>query len=814
MKAVVMAGGEGTRLRPLTCSRPKPMVPVAGKPVMEHITSLLKSYGIYDIAVTLQYLPDLISEHFGDGRAHGVRMRYYIENKPLGTAGSVRNAEGFLDDTFLVISGDALTDIDIAKAVQFHRDREAMATLVLKRVDVPLEYGVVVTDNDGRIIRFIEKPGWGEVISDTVNTGIYILSPEIFNFYGSNEVFDFSKDLFPILLRENKRMYGYITDEYWCDIGDINAYMQANYDVLERKVKAGISGREISDGIWIGEDTFIDRNVRLEAPCVIGSGCHIRDGSVIGSYSVIDDNTVIAARSSIKRSVVWKNSDIGSDVQLRGSIICSRAHLETRVSAFEGSVIGEHSNIGERAIIRPGIKIWPFKSVGQGMEVESNIIWGTRTGRQLFGNRGVSGTVNIDMTPEFSAKLGASFGAIMKKREIVGVGCDGSTAAEMIKNALISGLISSGVHVNDYKTLLLPAMRSAARFYRLDGGIYVSTGNGSKHRLTLDFIDKSGSSINRTVERKIESIFLRDDFARCEGDCLKGITEIQGFQDFYIKSIINGMKSDRLDFKVLVRQGSETGTNIIKQLLLELGCSVETVDIGGNQADPISDIGHFCKYVKDGSFDIGVSIEDSCEKMLLVDSTGKLLTEDIFIALISLVLFKKLSGGTVVVPVSATQAIDRIADEYHGNVIRTKTSQSDIMGRLLGREAKEELMEQFSMNFDAIAGLAKLLDFMTVNRSSLHELVGMLPEIHMHRKEVECSWDAKGKVIRKIIQEHSGDRMDTLEGVKVYDERGWVLVLPDAERPVCSVIGEGASEEFAEELTNIYARKIREISRS
>jgi mannose-1-phosphate guanylyltransferase/phosphomannomutase len=210
---------------------------------------------------------------------------------------------------------------------------------------------------------------------------------------------------------------------------------------------------------------------------------------------------------------------------------------------------------------------------------------------------------------------------------------------------------------------------------------------------------------------------------------------------------------------------------------------------------------------------MGVSIEDSCEKMLLVNSNGMLLTEDVFIALISMILFRKLGGGTVVVPVSASQAIDTIAEKYHGNVVRTKTSTRDIMGRLLGRDAKEELLEQFTMNFDAVAGLVKLLDFLTVNGSSLREMVAMLPRIHMHRQEVECGWDKKGKVIRRIIQEHSGKKIDTLEGVKIYDEKGWVLVLPDSEKPLCRVIGEGASEEFAEELTNIYVRKVREISR-
>jgi len=814
MKAVIMAGGEGTRLRPLTCNRPKPLVPAAGIPVMEHIVFLLKNHGVTDIAATLQYLPDHISDYFGDGSSYDVRLRYYVEHKPLGTAGSVRNAAEFLDDVFLVISGDALTDVDISDAVRFHREHDAMATLILKRVDVPLEYGVVVTDNEGRIIRFLEKPGWGEVFSDTVNTGIYILSPEIFDYYDEDQVFDFSKDLFPILLKEKKRMYGYITDDYWCDIGDINAYFQANYDILDGKVKVRMPGREIKQGVWAGPGTIIENTASIEAPCVIGAGCYIRHGAVIGSYSVIGDGCTVGERSSIKKSILWKNSTIGNHVELRGCIVCSRSNVADGVSAFEDSVIGESSNVGERVLIRPSVRIWPGKTIEQCTEIGSNIVWGSRTGRQLFGNRGVCGAVNIDITPEFAAKLGASFGAAVKNKGAVGVSCDGTAASVMIKNALISGLLSSGVHVNDYKTLLLPALRSAVRFYRLDGAIHTGMCTGSRTRLALDFLDKTGSSIDRSLERKIETIFARDDFSRCEGDCLKGITEIPGFGDYYVKNIINEVKSTSLDLKIALKGQSEYVMKTVSDLLTELGCSVARMQ--DTEHDPAygTDTGQFCRFVKNNGFDLGVSIEDSCEKMMLVDSRGRLVTEDMFIALITHVLFKKLGGGTVIVPVSATWAIERIAEEYNGNVVRTKTDPRDMMGKLLGADAKRELLEQFTMHFDAAAGLVKLLDFMAENKIGLDEMIDRLPDIHIRRKEVECSWSAKGKVIRKIIQENCANRIEMLEGVKVYDKNGWVLVLPDSERPVCNVIGEGYSEEFAEELTNLYVRKVREISRS
>ena len=834
MKAVIMAGGEGTRLRPLTCSRPKPMVPVANKPVMEHIIELLKQHGIRDVAVTLQYMPDLIREYFGDGKSFGLKMRYYVEGKPLGTAGSVKNAENFLDDTFLVISGDALTDIDLTSAIAFHKDKGAIVTLVLKRVDIPLEYGVVVTDKEGRIIRFIEKPSWGEVFSDTVNTGIYILSPDILSLIKSNAAFDFSKDLFPLLLEQNKPMYGYITDDYWCDIGDIGAYIQAHDDIMNGRVQVNIPGKMHSRGIWIGEGTVIDQGVVLTAPSIIGSNCHIREGSTIGAFSVIGDKNIISEQCGLKRSVVWKNCTINTDVQLRGSIICDHVHLKQGVSAYELSVVGEYSIVGERAIIKPGVKIWPDKFVGQSTEVNSNLVWGSKAGRRIFGNRGVAGEINTDITPEFAARLGAVFGAVNGNKGNIGVSFDDSPAALMIKNGFISGLLSSGICVNDFNRLFLPAIRSAVRFYRLDGGIHISKCSVAKTRLTIDFLDKRGSNIDRNMEKKIENAFLRDDFNRCEGDCLKSVKQIRGFHDFYINNILHGLKTAKMNYKIALQTSSSFVTQVMTDLLTELGCEVRTDgdELIGTKDSAVKNaqeslinsktfkytefpgIRNFCNNVKHNRLDLGVYIEDSCEKMLLVDAKGRLVTEDIFIALISLVLFKTIKGGTVVVPLSASQVVEKIADEYQGSVVRTKTSASDIMGRLLGKDAKEELLEQFTMHFDSIAGLVKLLDFMSANHLSLSALVDMIPEIHMHRQEVECNWNSKGKVIRKLIQEHIGGKVETLEGVKIHSDRGWVLVLPDAEKPVCSVIGESINAEFAEELTNIYVRKVRDISRS
>jgi len=819
MKAVIMAGGEGTRLRPLTCNRPKPMVPVVNKPVMEHIIELLKRYGLTEIAVTLQYMPDMIKEYFDDGKEFGVDIRYYTENTPLGTAGSVKNAEEFLDDTFVVISGDALTDINLGEVISFHREKGSLATLVLKKVDIPLEYGVVVTDDDGKIIRFLEKPNWGEVFSDTVNTGIYVLSPEVLGYFNKNERFDFSKDLFPMLLNDKKPMYGFVTDGYWCDIGDLAAYRQANFDVLDGKVNISIPGKQVKKGIWVDEGTEIDETVIIQAPCVIGRNTRIKRHAHVDSYTIIGDSNIIEERVSLKRSIIWKNCILDNNSQLRGSILCNKVNFKENASAYENAVVGEDTTVRKNAMIKPNVKIWPNKMIDESVEVNSNLVWGSKYTRTIFGNRGVVGEINVDITPEYASKLGAAYGAVFDGKARVCVSCDRTNSANMLKISFISGLLSSGLEVFDLGNLLLPMTRSAVRFYRLDGGIHISTSVDDKARLFIDFLDKNGSNIDRNLERKIENAFIREDFKRCEGDCIKPVETVPDYWKYYLRNIINNVKSIKINLRVALYSNSEFVAETMSTVLKELCCEAKIIrqklinPKTRKQSDLAADVRYFAHYVHMKEFDLGVSIEDNSEKMMLVDDKGRIITEDMFIALVSLILFKTIQGGVVVVPISASEVVEKIAVQNNGKVLRAKTSLQDIMGKMLCNEVKEGMLEQFTMHYDAIAGLVHILDFISLNNYRLSDLVDMIPDFHIKRKEVECPWNAKGKVIREIIQESDGKRIETLEGVKIFQDNGWVLVLPDAERPVCKVISEGYSEEFAEELSSIYVNKIREISR-
>ncbi|HEY3702899.1 MAG TPA: NDP-sugar synthase, partial [Acidimicrobiales bacterium] len=369
MKAVIMAGGEGTRLRPLTSNQPKPMLPMVNRPMMEHIVGLLREHGFDDIVVTVAFLANAVRTYFGDGSEFGVRMVYATEETPLGTAGSVLNARDELDERFLVISGDVLTDIDLSAIMAFHEERQALATIGLKAMENPLEFGIVITNEDGSIDRFLEKPTWGQVFSDTVNTGIYVLEPEVFDFIESGRPVDFSGEVFPALLAAGEPLYGYVADGYWEDVGNTEAYVRAHQDVLDRKVGIDVPGFSMRPGVWIGEGAEVHPSARLDGPVVIGDYCRIGPGTQLGDHTVLGGNVLVGPDASLERAIVHDNSYLGQGVSLRGCVLGRANDLRQGVRCEEGVVLGDECFVGEQAVINPGVKVYPSKTVEAGATV-------------------------------------------------------------------------------------------------------------------------------------------------------------------------------------------------------------------------------------------------------------------------------------------------------------------------------------------------------------------------------------------------------------------------------------------------------------
>src|SRR5215203_3441969 len=396
MKAIIMAGGQGTRLRPLTSNQPKPMIRIVNLPCMEHIVNLLARHNVTDIAVTLQFMPEEIQDYFGDGSDWGVNMRYSIEDAPAGTAGSVKMAEkqlGLEGEPLLIISGDALTDADLSELVSFHVKKDAEVTMVLKSVESPLDFGIVITEEDGRISRFLEKPAWGQVFSDTVNTGIYLLEPSIMGEIPNPEEgeYDFSKELFPKLLEQERRLFGFVTDAYWEDIGTLEQYASAQRDVLDGKVReVRPPGTRLRENIYVGKRAEVD-DEELEGPVVIGDNVRIDERAEISPYTVIGSNVVIAAGATVERSVVAEGTYIGEGAELIDTLVGRNSYVQARARILERSALGDDVIVGEGAAISPDVKIYPHKTIESGANVTQSLIYETMGLRTVFKRGVVSG---------------------------------------------------------------------------------------------------------------------------------------------------------------------------------------------------------------------------------------------------------------------------------------------------------------------------------------------------------------------------------------------------------------------------------------
>src|SRR6266576_2297506 len=489
MKAVVMAGGEGSRLRPLTSNMPKPLVPVAGRPIMEHILLHLRRHQLRDVVATVQYLGASIRNYFGDGSEQGVALSYSVEDSPLGTAGSVMLARQQLNEPFVVISGDSLTDIDLGAAARFHRERKAIATIVLKPVPNPLEYGVVVVDEGGAVQRFIEKPSWGEVISDLANTGIYILDPSVFDFFRPGEVTDWSGDVFPKLLKEGEHVYGWAAAGYWEDVGSHAAYMKANFDCMEGRVKVQLPGDRVGDSTWIHPDAEVFPGARVDGPALIGAGV------------------------KISNSIVWDHSYIGLNSRLRGAVVCRSVTVKNGCLLEEGSVIGSDVTIGSGSTVNANVRIWPNKEVEPGAVVHESIIWAGSWKRGLFSSYGLTGLINIEITPEFASRLGAAIGALTPKGTEVAFSRDYTRSARVIGRALMSGIISSGSNVIDLSVLPAPVSRYWSRRNHVSA-VHVQTSPVDPRAADVRIFDDHGLDVDKRSERKLEGLYVREDIRR------------------------------------------------------------------------------------------------------------------------------------------------------------------------------------------------------------------------------------------------------------------------------------------------------------
>lgn len=356
MQALILVGGEATRLRPLTCHMPKAMVPVLNIPFLEHVIRYLGKHGVKDIVLAQGHLPKPMDDYFQDGIRFYAKLTYALEAKPMNTAGAVKNAEQFLKSRFFVLNGDIFTDLDLTEMLKFHQEKKAKVTIALTPVEDPTAYGLIETDSNGQITRFLEKPRRDQIITNMINAGTYILEPEVLGDIPPNTNYSFERQLFPGLLERGEPVYAYSSSSYWIDIGTPEKYFQLHHDLLNGKSR----GYELTQGkeIQIGKQCRIDPTCKIQGQVLIGDNCSLGRGATLIGPVVLGSGNTLLDDTIIQESISWQNVTYGPRANVKNCLIANDCFLDSDCSV-EKTVIGDHITITSRTKLGPGSRIWP-----------------------------------------------------------------------------------------------------------------------------------------------------------------------------------------------------------------------------------------------------------------------------------------------------------------------------------------------------------------------------------------------------------------------------------------------------------------------
>ncbi len=832
LKAVIMAGGFGTRLRPLTSKIPKPMVPIMNRPMIEHIVRLLVKHGISDIVVLVFYHPNIIKNFLGDGSRFGASIRYVKSDADYGTAGSVRNAYDLLRGSrILVISGDVLTDFDLNKAVAFHEARKSKATLVLTHVPDPLQFGLVITEEDGKIVRFLEKPTWGEVFSDAVNTGIYVIEPDIIEMIPYREEYDFSKQLYPRMLKEGLPLFGYSAEGYWRDVGNLNEYIEAQLDCLDSKVYVHTDGeRKVVDGatMIVPRDFQIPDSLKAKGTVVIGNNVAIGENVELVD-SILGDNTSIGSDTVVSRSVLWDNITVGARSRVTGDVIGSGAMVGERAQIEENVFISDDCIIGNGAHIRPNVKLWPKKVVEAGATLSRSLVWEDKWLSAIFTDARVTGTSNIEMHPEFAAKLGAAFGALLGQGKYVICSRDSDTVSRMINRSLIVGLMSAGSNIYDLRSEPIPIVRHELRSGRAAGGIHVRKSPVDPDLTDIIFFDSDGRDLAQNKARSVERLFFGEEFARATHDQVGDIYFPERTNESYREDFIRSLDIDAIrekKFNVVIDYSHGVASTLFPTIVGSLNASVVALNayldpkrLTKTKRQLQTDIQQMKDIVRSLNYDFGFMFDAGAEKIFVVNKQGEFIDEDRLLSLVTkLFVLSSPKAKRIAVPFSASREVDLVAAEHGVEVVRTKATHQALMNAafegnfdFVGGTKGGFIFPKYLFASDAMFSVAKILEMTAKTGLTLAELDKLVPRFRMVKKNLDCPWNEKGSVMRRLIELTKNEKRETIDGIKVhYNDGTWVHLLPDKERAIFHINAESENEGQARSVVDRFESQIND----
>lgn len=828
-----MAGGFGTRLRPLTINLPKPMVPIGNLPMMEHVVSLLKQAGITEITSVLYFQPEHITGYFKDGSAFGVKMSYIRPDDDLGTAGAVRYATKGSTEPVLVISGDVVTTFDLVSAIEWHRKKQAAATILLTRAENPLAYGIVITEESGRIVRFLEKPTWGEAFSDTINTGIYVLEPSALDLIPEEQNYDFSQQLFPQMLQRDMPLYGRIMDGYWKDVGNVGEYQLAHQDLLRGDLKLSFPFREEQQGnarIFFGKDVRLSPEAKLSGTIILGDGVVVESDAVL-SHCAIGDRVWVGRGAEIRHSTIWADSFVGNNAIIDNAIVCHRVRLGDHVQLMDQAIVSDDCVIGSGAMIRTDCKIWPNKSVDEGAIVTRSMVWGEKWTRELFTDSKVTGLAMTELTPEMTVRLGSAFGSTLGPNAIVITSRDASDVSRLLRRGLISGLLAAGVDVVDLETMPVPVVRYALSRGGYNAAVYARHNPDDFRQIDFIFMDGSGLDMPTGKLKKVERNYFGEDYDLASMDRIGHLTTQTRLLDDYRSAFLSQIDADlvrKADFRVVIDHGNGASSQVFPTLFSGLG--IEAVELNATlnprrfsrsseeQAQSITQLGTIVRSL--GSH-AGFMLNPAAEKLTVVDDTGSPIDNQELLLIVTHLYLQTHNVKKIAVTVGASMGVEEIAQNFGVEVFRVPNDHRSMMEARLRGGAEFVagtrggfIFPGLQLGADAIIATMRIIELLARTGSSLSQLRNQLDPFSREMTSVPCPWTKRGQVMRRLITDSSEKERQLIDGVRIFEDEGWVLVMPDRHRAMFNILAESRSPDLTHSLVRRYSRLVEESQES
>ncbi len=767
MKAVIMCGGLGSRLRPLTESIPKPLIKVINRPVLGIIIEKLIETGINDIFISLGYLADEIIE-FCDGLDVKAEIKYIKEHKPLGTAGGVRNCIKNSDDDVLVLSGDNIFDINLEGFIRFFNDNNCDAAICGVTVDDPREYGTIVCTEDGRISSFIEKPTWENADSTLVNTGIYLLNSTVTHLIPEDSACDFANDIFPLLLKERKRFFCCKAGGYWGDIGEFSALKGISADILDNKCRINFP-----KGIFITVDKIINGNSVIKAPSFLGENVKIGRDCTIGPYCIIDNNTSIEDKALIAGSIIGSNVKIGENTQINDSVLADSVVFEDNCISEDGCVYGYGVVLGRFTRVLPGNKIRSGVRICEESLVSKDTSFDLSSSME-FDATGMTGQVFSEFSLDDALMLGKSVASVSEIKR-VGIATDGEIISENYKSCTLAGLSVCGKDCYDYGVIF----KSQAYFYSayssLDFFIFISY---NENKINYSCFGRQGLPVSVSTARKINNNRKFSVFDFCEPDKCEDVIPAHYLSAIYFDFIRKVLGKNISGIKI-----SFEGDNALLIKAAE---------------------GAFDDYLAQNVFSekktINFLLKANVSDMY-ISYVNKTYSGERVISLMS--ELELAAGNNILIPEDFPSFIEEVAEKYTGSVRRVNDNNRDALV-LTDREVLTNLW-----TVDCLMLTAKLISYLQMSEVTLDELFKNQKYFAMRKAVVNVDRQASeiGEILKRFAIKNKNDIYYLFE-----NRKGRVRLRQMGNSAKIRILAESYDIESAKEISDFIVKKINECN--